>query len=56
MESHQEVTSWIRIRHEIRHEKLREAPPAAKSRRRHIWLAIQPRCLGIHASQIKSYK
>jgi len=30
-------------------------PLAEKSRWRHIWLAIKPRYLGNHASQIKSY-
>jgi len=32
-----------------------ERPLAEKSRWRHIRLAIKPRCLGNHASQIKSY-
>jgi len=39
----------------IRHEKSPEAPPIAeKSWWRHILLAIKPRYLGNHASQIKS--
>jgi len=39
----------------IRHEKSPEALPSGESRWRHILLALIPRFLGYHASQIKSY-
>jgi len=39
----------------IRREKVHAAPPAEDGPWRHIRLAIKPRYLGNHASQIKSY-